>query len=94
MLASLVDLARREGMHVVVIKTPVPPVFHNQLPGEGAFDEAIARLLATRRCHFHDFSGRLTEPRSYFDTDHLNRAGLTELLARDLGAVLESGKAR
>ncbi len=56
--------------------------------------EALARLLAARQVPLHDFSGRLAEPRFYFDTDHLNRAGLTELLARDLGAVLESGKAR
>jgi len=92
--ASLVDLAQREGMRVVVVKTPVPPGFRGQLPGEAAFDEALGRLLATRQVLLHDFSGRLGEPRFYFDTDHLNRAGLTEFLARDLRTVLEAGRAK
>jgi hypothetical protein len=93
-LASLVELAQREGMRVVVVKTPVPPTFRSQLPDEAAFDEALARLLAAHQVPLHDFSGRMSEARFYFDTDHLNRAGLTEFLARDLRAVLESGRAR
>jgi len=93
-LASLVELAQREGMRVVVVKTPVPPGYRSQLPGEAAFDEAVARLLAKHQVLLHDFSGSLGEPRFYFDSDHLNRAGLTEFLARDLRAVLESGRAR
>ncbi len=92
--ASLVALAQREGVRVVAIKAPVPPAFRSQLPGEAAFDEALARLLATHQVPLHDFSGRMSEARLYFDTDHLNRTGLTEFLARDLRAVLESGRAR
>jgi hypothetical protein len=93
-LASLIELAQHEGMRVVVVKTPVPPGYRSQLPGEAAFDETLARLLATHQVPLHDFSGSLGEPRFYFDTDHLNRAGLTEFLARDLRALLESGRAR
>jgi len=92
--ASLVALAQREGMRVVVIKTPVPPGYRSQLPDEAAFDEALARLLASQQVPLHDFSGTLSETRFYFDTDHLNRTGLTEFLARDLGAILRSGGAR
>jgi len=93
-LAALAALAQREGMRVVVLKMPVPPGFRSQLPDEAAFDEALARVLAAQRVPFHDFSARLAEPRFYFDTDHLNRAGLAEFLARDLRPVLESGRAR
>jgi hypothetical protein len=91
-LASLIVLAQREGMSVVAIKMPLPPQFRSQLPDERAFDEAVARLLAGHGVPFHDFSAALSEPRFYFDTDHLNRAGLTEFLARDLRAVLEAGR--
>jgi hypothetical protein len=90
--SSLIALARREGMRVIVIKMPVPPAFHEQLPGEAAFDDAIVRLLATPDMGFHDFSLAISEPGFYFDTDHLNRAGLTEFFARDLKSILVSGK--
>jgi hypothetical protein len=39
---------------------------------------------------FHDFSVRTSEPGLYFDTDHLNRAGLTEFFKRDLKSILVS----
>jgi len=39
-----------------------------------------------------DFSDAMDEPKFYFDTDHLNRAGMTEFLVRHLKALLaESG---
>jgi hypothetical protein len=87
-LSSLVALARREGVSVVVVKMPLPPQFHSQLPDEATFDDAILRLLATPDIRFHDLSLTMSEPRSYFDTDHLNRAGLTEFFARYLKPIL------
>jgi hypothetical protein len=36
----------------------------------------------------HDFSTTLPEAGFYFDTDHLNRAGLTEFFSRHLKAIL------
>lgn len=85
---ALIETARREGVRVVVIKMPVPARFHGGLPNEAAFDDAVSGLLAAQQVPFHDFSMTMDEPRFYFDTDHLNRAGVTEFLARDLGEVL------
>jgi hypothetical protein len=93
-LSALVELAQRGGTRVVAIKMPVPAQFRSQLPGEGAFDEAVAKALAAQGVPFHDFSAALEEPRCYFDTDHLNREGLERFLARNLGAVLEAGRGR
>ena len=36
----------------------------------------------------HDFFAALDDPRFYFDTDHLNRAGVTELFQRRLKPLL------
>ena len=90
-LSSLVALARKEGVNVVVIKMPVPPQFYSQLPDEAGFDDALSRFLAARGVPFHDFSAKTADPSLYFDTDHLSRAGLTEFFARDLRPVLVSG---
>lgn len=88
---GLLAAARRNGVGVVVVKMPVPARFHKQLPGEAAFDEAIAALLASQGVPFHDFSLAMDDPRFYFDTDHLNRAGLAAFLDRHLAAILGGG---
>ena len=89
--SSLIALARKEGVSVIVVKMPLLPQFHSQLPGEAGFDDALSRFLAARGVSFHDFSVKTADPSLYFDTDHLSRAGLTEFFARDLKPVLVSG---
>lgn len=85
---ALLATAERHGMRAVVIKTPVPSQFYKRLPEEENFDAAIARLLAEHGVQFQDFSLAMDEPRFYFDTDHLNRTGLTEFFERHLKAIL------
>ena len=86
--AELLELAARRHINVVVIKMPTPGQFRAQLPNEPAFDEAMRSAVGNRGVGFSDFSSELDEPRFYFDTDHLNRAGVTELFARHLEAIL------
>jgi len=90
--STLVATARRAGASLVVVKMPTPSQYRSQLPDEAAFDQAMSRLLATTEVRFHDFSQALDEPRFYFDTDHLNRAGLTEFFARHLKSALVTVK--
>jgi len=87
-LSSLVERARRDGAGVVVIEMPVPPAFERELPDEAAFDQALRDVLGALQVPFHDFSGAMSDPRSYFDSDHLNRTGLTQFFSRDLRPVL------
>lgn len=89
-LAAIAALARQAGVRMVVVKMPVPAQFREQLPGEAAFDAALSRTLSAQQVCYADFSGALDEPRLYFDTDHLNRAGLTEFVNRSLEAMLVS----
>ena len=50
------------------------------------------RVLADRPVPFCDFSTDLDEPKFYFDTDHLNRSGLTELFRRRLKPLLATSR--
>ncbi len=92
-LSTLIATARQAGANVVVIKMPTPSQYRSRLPDEAAFDQEMVRRLAAADVRFHDFSQAIDEPRFYFDTDHLNRAGLTEFFARYLKPVLMQGKA-
>ena len=85
---ALIALARQHQVRVIVIKMPVPAQFLAQLPGEADFDIAISSLLEAEQVPFHDFSRAMDEPRYYFDTDHLNRVGVTEFFNRQLKGIL------
>jgi hypothetical protein len=87
-LSLLIARAQREGIDVAVIKMPLPTAFYSQLAGERAFDQALAQALAVHGLLLHDFSNRIAEPERYFDTDHLNRDGLTEFFKLDLLPLL------
>jgi len=86
--AALVDRALAHGARVHVIRPPLPPQFHRQLPEEEVFDAALSRLLAERSIPFEDLSGAVAEPGFYSDTDHLNRAGVTAFFATHLRHML------
>ncbi len=85
---ALIALTRQHQVQVVAIKMPVPSRFLAQLPNEATFDAAISDLLAKEQVAFHDFSRAMDEPRFYFDTDHLNRAGVTEFFNTHLKTIL------
>ena len=87
-LTRLFELAKQRNIRVVVIKMPTPGQFRALLPNEAAFDAAMTGAVASRGIGFYDFSAELDEPRFYFDTDHLNRTGVAELLARHLKRIL------
>jgi hypothetical protein len=87
-LSRIIAAARQSGTRVIVVKLPTTAQYRGQLPDEPAFDAALARVLADADVPFHDFSGVLPQPRYYFDSDHLNRAGVKEVVDRYLLPLL------
>lgn len=88
--SRFLELAEGNNIRVVVIKMPVPARFYAQLPGEASFNEALQQLLANHRVKFHDYSLSMDDARFYFDTDHLNRTGVTQFFDDYLKALFES----
>lgn len=87
---TLVATARAAGTDFVVIKPPVPDRYRMQLPGEMAFDSAIGNLLAQLNVPLYDFSQAVPDPANYYDTDHLNRAGVTLFADRYFVDILKA----
>ena len=73
---------------MIAVKLPVPALFRKQLPNEAEFDAAAAGILMDHAVPLQDFSAALDNPNFYFDTDHLNRAGVTESFQRLLKPLL------
>jgi hypothetical protein len=83
------DSVRAHGLELTIIRMPLPDAFRTRLPPDRAFDEALSRWLAARRIAYRDFSGTIPEARFYFDSDHLNREGVSRFLEM-LGPVLRN----
>jgi len=88
--ADLVALAQQNGMDVTLIEMPLPAEFRAAVPPDREFSDAIALLVSDRGLAFRDLAGALPDSRYYFDTDHLNRTGVTEFFEQYLKAILLS----
>lgn len=92
-MVAIIGLAQAQGAQVVVVRPPLPDRFRNRLPPqEAAFDALLRETLAAQGVTLHDFSTLLPATNLYFDTDHLNRAGVEAWLNNGLGAVLKALK--
>ncbi len=90
--AGLIEIARQHDMRIVAVELPMPTQFRNQLPHEAVFSDSLIRVLADRVVPLCDFSAELDTPNFYFDTDHLNRSGMTELFQRRLKSLLMTSR--
>lgn len=87
-LTAMLDEAQARGIAITVVKLPLPEAFRAALPDEAAFDNALRAQLAPRGIAYHDLSAALSEPGLFFDTDHLNRAGVDALYTGYLRGIL------
>jgi hypothetical protein len=89
-LDRLISAAQDSGAKVSVVVMPVPQSFRERLPADAGFDAALESLLGRKGVTLRDFSSALPDLKFYFDTDHLNRAGVAEFFRRHLQEVLKT----
>lgn len=87
-LDATIGLARQNGAGVAVVLPPLPDRFRALLPDGAEVGPALRLHLRDRDVPLHDFSAAIPEPKFYFDSDHLNRAGVARWLDEGLAAVL------
>lgn len=86
----LIDL-EAQGVHVTIIKPPLPDRLYRQLPAETDFDDRLQAVLTRHGLILHDFSHQCNDERYFFNPDHLNRAGVLNFYSACLSPVLVSG---
>ena len=90
-LAAFEDLIRyvqAQGSRFIVVRPPIPERVYSELPWESTFDETIKALVERHGAEFHDFSRVANEPEFFYDTDHLNQAGVLNFFERFFSDVL------
>lgn len=85
---SLLKAAKERGIRVIVIKPPVPARWYKMLPNEIQFDEALGVVLKRNNVEFHDFSLVANDEKFFYNTDHLNRAGVLNFFEKYLKDIL------
>ncbi len=75
--AAFAEELKADGIELIVVKPPTPARLEGRLPGEDAYDARVTAFLADIGVPYYDYSDVVTGNEFYFDTDHLNRAGVS-----------------
>lgn len=76
------------NIRIIVIKPPLPARVYAMLPHEAQFDRALKPVLAQHGVEYHDFSLAGNDDQYFFNTDHLNRAGVLNFFEHHLQPLL------
>lgn len=69
---------RESGASLVVVRAPLPERVLKSVSGEPDFNVQIEAILSEYGFALYDFSTVANEDSGFYDTDHLNRAGVTK----------------
>lgn len=80
-LNKLIETARTNHMRLIFV---IPPTLLGDMPGENA----LKNVLTKDGAEWHDFSNAITDPRLYFDHDHLNTKGIVTFTENYLRSLI------
>jgi hypothetical protein len=80
--------ARARDIAVIALKPPIPQRIQRRLPSEREFDAALTAALARHGMELHDFSSVTNDESLFYDSDHLNQAGVLEFFKTTLAPLL------
>ena len=89
---EMAEMLHARGIKLTVIRTPLPNRVSQKLTGEAEFNAKIQDILTPYGFQMHDFSGVDNDDAFYYDTDHLNRAGVVNFMDNHLVDVLKGLK--
>jgi hypothetical protein len=73
---GLVDYVIGRGIRFLAVRPPIPERIRSMLPGEAEFDASLREAMERRQVEYHDFSTVNNDERLFYDSDHLNKAGV------------------
>lgn len=91
-LEQMVRELQAAGTEVAFLRLPVSEPFRAALPDTGPFETMLAERVAALGLPVHDLRDAPGDPALFFDTDHLNRAGVEALYETHLRAILAGGE--
>lgn len=83
-----------QGSKLIVVRTPLPQRVLNNVTGEAEFNARIETILGEFGFVLHDFSQVANEDAGFYDTDHLNKAGVEKFANEYLIPLLRDSTRR
>jgi len=87
-IEAMVRLARSHGTRIVLVYPPLPERFRTRMPDLSDIETRLAAEAGRLGVSLIDHRTLIPESRYYFDTDHLNRAGVELWLVNGLSSIL------
>ena len=87
-IEAMIRLARAHGARIILVYPPVPDRFRSRMPDLSTIETRLAAQAGRLGVPVVDHRSLIPDPRLYFDTDHLNRAGVELWLVNGLGNIL------
>jgi hypothetical protein len=85
---TLLRDALARGIHVEVVKPPIPERVSARLPAEAQFDARLQETLGRLGIQLHDFTHVGNDDKLFYDTDHLNKDGVLRFFEHALAPLL------
>jgi hypothetical protein len=87
-LDRIIESTRARGARFIVVRPPVPERFLSMIPHEETFNRELDRVLARHQVEVHDHTRINNDPEFFYDSDHLNQAGVLSWFDNHLAALL------
>jgi hypothetical protein len=87
---ELVAFVTGRGIRFVAVRPPIPERIRKMLPGEAEFDARFKQAMDSRQVEYHDFSMVNNDERLFYDSDHLNKAGVMSFFERHFAGLFGS----
>jgi outer membrane receptor for ferrienterochelin and colicin len=84
----MITFLKQRNIRLIVLRTPVPLRFYKLLPEEDKFNQQLQALLTKHNVEYHDFSLVDNDEKYFFNSDHLNQAGVLNFYDKHLKQVL------
>ena len=75
-----------------VVRPPIPARVYDMIPVEAQFDATLVAMLERHGVALHNLSAVNNDEEFFFDSDHLNQAGVLSFFDNHLAGVLLSAK--
>lgn len=92
-LESMIAEVHARDARFVLVRPPIPARFKSSIPHETEFDAIVRDLVARTGAELYDFSEVANDPEYFYDSDHLNEAGVLNFFEHHLSRVLTAGAA-
>jgi hypothetical protein len=84
---DLVEFATKRGIRFVIVRPPIPDRIRSMVPGEAEFDAALEEAMKRQAVEYHDFSTVNNDERFFYDSDHLNKAGVVSFFEQHFAGL-------